>query len=157
MADPLSLAASIAGLVTISAQIALLAKNLVDTVANAPASVAKIREEMDGMHFVCTEVQLFISKADGRHHAGLTMVTIHNLLTTVTGCVMVCSSIDKALSKVSGLDSPDTGTRRTSRTFLPVAKRIKWALYKEEEAQSMIQELQRYKSSLSLMLTIVQW
>lgn len=159
MSDPLSVAASVTGLITISAKIALMAKKLIDSVKDAPASISRIQEEVKGMHNVCTEVQLFMSRA---HHmpnnAGLTLFNISHLQTAMSGCVMVCSNLDKMLSELCGLARPNTSkfaqTGQGNRTFLV---KLKWALWKEEEAQTSILNLHRYQSSLSLMLNLVQW
>ena len=50
MSDPLSIAASIAGLIVISAQIVGIAKDLIDKVQDTPETMMQVREEVEGEH-----------------------------------------------------------------------------------------------------------
>jgi len=38
-----------------------------------------------------------------------------------------------------------------------VLERVKWAVWKEAEVADIIEDLQRHKLSLNLMLSIIQW
>ena len=91
----------------------------------------------------------------------LTLISLHHLMATLSGCVLMFSALDKKLSEVAGLREAGvhTGTSASGNTVpagLPVEK-IKWALWKEAEVKKVIEDLQRHKLSLNLMLNIVQW
>lgn len=154
MGDPLSIIASIAGLVTISAQIARVAKSLYDSGKDAPISINKVKEEMEDMNLIFCEVQLFISGASKKpDRSRLTMISLDHLVATLSGCVLVCSSLEKTLGDVSGI--AESGPKGWNRAL--AVERIKWALWKEADAMVVIEDLQRHKLSLSLMLNIIQW
>ena len=76
-----------------------------------------------------------------------------DLLVVLGGCVLLWTDLNRKLSEVSGLGEADE-TACTSRL---VMERVKWALWKEDEAREYIDDFQRYKTSLTLMLTIIQW
>jgi hypothetical protein len=69
-------------------------------------------------------------------------------MTILSGCVLAYSSLDEKLSKVAGLarGGPIAG----------LGARVQWALWKEAEAEVILVDLERHKSSLHMM-TIIQW
>ena len=144
MPDLLSIIASVVGLVTTSAKIASMAKQLYDSGKNAPDSMRRISEEMDQLCVIFGQVRmLFEDHAQLRlNQSRLTMVPLHNVIIILSGCVLAYSSLEKKLSKVAG-----AGLRA----------RVRWALWREVEAKEILVDLERHKSSLHMMLTIIQW
>ena len=86
----------------------------------------------------------------------LTLMSLHHLMATLSGCVLMCSALDKRLGDVAGLREPGvhTGTSASGRLLV---EKIKWALWKETEVKELIEDLERHKLSLNLMLNIIQW
>jgi len=72
----------------------------------------------------------------------LTMLPLHHLMTILSGSVLAHSSLDKKLSELARAG---------------LGARVQWALWKEAEAGVILVELERHKSSLHMMLTIIQW
>ena len=152
MADPLSIVASVAGLITISAQIVIMVKELFTKTKNAPETILRVREEVESMQPSFYQVQQLLNGAgSGINHGNLTMISIHNLMTTLTGCVIVYTRLEKKVNEVCGFNG---GTWK--RTGV-IADRVKWGLWKQEEVLCIIEDLQRQKLSLNLMLTIITW
>ena len=81
------------------------------------------------------------------------MISIHHLVATLSGCVLVCSSLDKYLNEVVGIVDPSVPASKTGLVW----ERVKWAAWKEAEVADIIEDLQRHKLSLNLMLGIIQW
>ena len=157
MGDPLSIAASVAGLITISAQIVGMAKELFDKVNDAPESMMRVREEVESMQPIFLQVQLLLTGAGSRpNHSNLTMISVHSLMATLTGCVIVYSRLEKKVNEVCGLPDPTTASAAWKRAGV-IADRIKWGLWGHEEVLSIIEDLQRQKLNLILMLTIICW
>lgn len=167
MGDPLSVVASIAGLVQISAKIISIATQLYSSAKDAPTSINQIKVEMQQMHLIFLQVQklmLGYEKKMKRHK--LSLLPLHHLLTILTGCVLAYSSLDKKLSEVAGLADGCTSDPEVNPTINQHAgsttvagslvMRIKWALWKESEAAEVIANMQNHKSSLNIMLTIIQ-
>ena len=107
---------------------------------------------MDGINLILCEVRLLLGGITQPNISRLKMISVHHLSTTLTGCVMLCSKLDATLDKVSGLRG--TGTQGWAKL---VKEKIKWAFWTEDAAKESIEDLQRHKLSLSLMLSILQW
>ncbi|KAF8459986.1 hypothetical protein BDZ91DRAFT_785553 [Kalaharituber pfeilii] len=158
MSDPLSVAASVTGLVAISVKIISMLKDLYDCgvrAKQAPESISRLMGEMQDVNIIFCQVQLFIAGTTKiPNQSRLKMLSIHHLGTTLTGCVLIASNLDKYLSKVVGISDPRSIQPPASNASL--FERIKWAMWKEEEIAVFIEDLQRHKLSLSLMLEIIQ-
>jgi len=155
MADPLSVAASIAGLWSVAEKILSMGYELCSTAKNAPDSIRAVTEEMRQMHGIFGQVQRLISGTSVRPaHNRLMMISIYDLQATLSSCVLICDRLNKKLSEVLGLDSPNPAS--ILNRVVPARQRVKWALWGEEEASAILAELQRHKLSLNLMLSILQ-
>ena len=82
------------------------------------------------------------------------MISVHQFSTTLSGCVLLCTKLDEKLDEVSGLRGNGKGKQK--KTDL-LKERIKWTLWMEAAAAEVIEDSQRHKLSLSLMLNIIQW
>ena len=89
----------------------------------------------------------------------LTSISLHHLTATLSECVLMCSALNKNLSDVAGLQEAGvhTGTSASGYKAGLLVEKIKWALWKEAEVKDLIEDLQRHKLSLNLMLNIIQW
>jgi hypothetical protein len=156
MTDPVSITASIAGLIGLSGQIIAALNNLYalgKSARNAPEPISLLMAEMQEMNVICCQVQFLISSADKQpNHSRLTMISIEHLVATLSGCVLVYSTLDKYLSEVQGITDPK-GKANTKLVW----ERIRWAAWKESEVATVLGDLQRHKLSLNLMLSIIQW
>ena len=154
MSDPLSIAASVAGLITISAQIVGIAKELFDKVEDAPETMMRVREEVESIEPIFHQVQRMLNgSGSGLNRGNLTMISIHNLMATLTGCVIVYTRLEKKVNEVCGFSDPTSSWKRAG----VVANRVKLGLWRHEEVLIIIEELQRHKLSLNMMLTILSW
>ena len=157
MGDPLSIAASVAGLITISAQIVGMAKDLFDKVKDAPETMMRVREEVEGMEPIFCQVQLLLNgSGSGLNRGNLTMISVHNLMATLTGCVIVYSRLEKKVNEVCGFNDPTTASAAWKKVGV-IADRVKWGLWRQEEVMVIIEDLQRQKRTLNLILTVITW
>jgi len=154
MGDPLSIAASIAGLITISAKIVEMARELFDKVKDAPETIMRVREEVENMQPIFCQVHLLLNgSGSGLNRGNFTMISIHNLMATLTGCVIVYTRLEKKVNEVCGFNDATTSWRGAG----VIADRVKWGLWRHEEVLVIIEDLQRQKLSLNMMLTILSW
>jgi len=144
MSDPLSIIASVVGLVATSAKIASIAKQLYDSGKDAPTSIHRISEEMDQLNLIFGQVKTLLEGHARKRlsRSRLVMLPLHHLMTILSGCVLAHSNLDKWLGEVAGAG---------------LGARAQWALWKEAEAAVVLVDLERNKSSLHMMLTIIQW
>jgi hypothetical protein len=157
--DPLSITASIAGLIGLSGQILATINSLYTfgkSARNAPESISRLKTEIEDLNGVFCQVQLFILGTGKKQpsHNRLSMISVHHLVTTLSGCVLVCSNLNKYLYEVAGITDPNlkaiTGVKL-------VLERVRWAAWKESEVAAVLVDLQRHKLSMNLMLGIIQW
>lgn len=161
MSDPLSVAASITGLIGITVKIAQVAKQLYDSAKDAPNSVLRLKDEMDNLNMIFCEVQALTESVSRRRHRAkksrLSMVPLHHLLTILTGCMLYYSSLDERLRKVAGIAAGNTQPTSSLSSASRVVAQIKWSVWTEAEVAVIFENLERHKTSLIMMLTILNW
>ncbi|KAF5589555.1 nicotinamide mononucleotide permease [Fusarium pseudocircinatum] len=141
--DPLSVSASVVGLLGAGAKITSclwtfstnardapqLARHLVFEVADITAALGSLQA------YVCGQAH-----APGERGA---LILLEHVLTTLTGCVTTFSDLQSLMDQLNL--SPDMGT----------IDKMKWAR-QESNIAAIVQRLQNHKSSLTLMLTVLQ-
>ena len=159
MSNPyaLSITGAVSGVLTLTSQISSTAYTLYSSVKDAPASIRQIEEEMKDLHDVFCQVQHLIGgsmKVTNKNR--LTLISLHHLMATISGCVLMCSALDKKLSDVAGLREAGVhmGTSASGNKAGLLVEKVKWALWTEAEVKGLIDDLKR---SLNLMLNIIQW
>jgi hypothetical protein len=157
--DPVSLTASIGGILGLSVQILTTINSLYTfgkSAKNAPGSISRLKEEVEEMNGIFCQVQLFILGIGKKQpsHNRLSMISVHHLVSTLSGCVLVYSNLDKYLNEVAGITDPNAKAITGAKL---VWERVRWAAWKESEVASVLEDLQRHKVSLNLMLAIIQW
>lgn len=152
MAEAVGLAASIIGLIEISTKLARLAKELYDSGKDARTSILRIKAEMENLHLIFCRVQVLVESRTQKkpRRIRLKMIPVHHLLTILTGCMLYYSDLDE---KLSGLAQP-TSVAGPARNIIA---RVKWSIWTEAEVAVILDNLERQKSSLLLMLTIINW
>jgi len=157
MPDPLTVTAAVLGLVAKSAQLGLLSKKLYDSAKDAPESMVHIQQEIDDLHSIFVEMGSFIqgTAKKGASKRSLSMIKLNHLMTILSSCALVVSKLEKKLNEVAGLVDPTT--QKPARGLQCTVGRIKWAFWKEAEVGVLLEDLQRHKSTLQLMLSMIQW
>ena len=110
MSDPLSITSAIVGLLTLTATTAC---SLYSSVKDAPASIRQIEEKSSDLHLIfCLHWQLI----DGDQQEQVDSY----LMATLSGCVLMCSALDKKLSDVAGLREAGvhTGTSASGQSWV---------------------------------------
>ncbi|KAH7201365.1 hypothetical protein DER44DRAFT_900043 [Fusarium oxysporum] len=142
MADPLSIAASVVGLLTAAAQVSKIIANVIQKARHAPEECGRIKAEVDDIRNVLVTLQLFIigpqPRQDSRSRTSLIMV--EQVVATLAACVTTFSELDTFATALENETS-----------FLD---RMRWAS-KDKELHAILVRLESHKSSLTLMLTIL--
>ncbi|KAL5597162.1 hypothetical protein FOBRF1_010955 [Fusarium oxysporum] len=142
MADPLSIAASVVGLLTAAAQVSKIIANVIQKARHAPEECGRIKTEVDDIRNVLVTLQLFIigpqPRQDSRSRTSLIMV--EQVVATLAACVATFSELDTFATALENETS-----------FLD---RMRWAS-KDKEIHAILVRLESHKSSLTLMLTIL--
>ena len=144
MADPLSVAASVVGLITAAVQISKTIANIVERSRKAPKECLDARLEVDSIRTILSELQLFVLGASKASRARTSLLLIEQIVTILAACVTTFSDLDVF---VDTLDSDEK---------LGLLDKLRWAS-KAKALSEIIAKLQMRKSSLTLMLTILTW
>lgn len=141
--DPISVSASIAGLITAAVQVSALLKRLVDSVQGAPQSAQNVLIEVNGIGLCLNQLQEYILGTQSVSRSRTSFIMIEQVVVVLTDCVTIFSELEQILATLQ-LDA------------MKVIDKLKWST-KEASILQLLARLQTSKTSLSLMLTTLTW
>jgi hypothetical protein len=145
MSDPLSIAASIAGLITLAGAIYTSVNSFIQRIEDAPKFAHTPVREVSVMRVTLAAmsdlIDMFLTQASERK----AMVQLDCLILTVTHTVMAFSDMEEFLSRWPAIE------KLSYRTL----QRIRWS-FEEDKAQKLITRLTEARTGLSLVLNIFQ-
>ncbi|KAI9762001.1 MAG: hypothetical protein M1840_001499 [Geoglossum simile] len=139
--DPISVAASIVGLLTAAAKISSTMQGFV-SITGAANLCQRVQHEIRDITAAATQLQTFVLEGLQPMPSRKSMVDVNQVLITLTGTVCTFSELEKEVD----------GLKRDSD--MGILDRAKWA-WKEQAITQLCQRIQDHKLSLSLMLTIL--
>ncbi|EQB51669.1 hypothetical protein CGLO_08766 [Colletotrichum gloeosporioides Cg-14] len=141
--DPLSVAASVVGLLAVGCKLSSALFVVVSSTRDAPKSAQSLLREINDISAALGSLQSFVT---GRVRASAErggLILLQHVLTTLTGCVTTYSDLQYI---VDGLRIDD---------HMGLVDRAKWMM-QESSISVLVQRLQNHKASLTLMLGILQ-
>lgn len=143
--DPLSVTASIVGLIAAASKITSLLFEITNNLNDAPSLMRHVMNEVQCINSAICSLQAFLwREAHGsKPPEGEAMILIDHLVITLTGCVCTFSELEVEINALKSMD----GERYIDR--------VKWAI-KQPTVSQLLQRLQNHKSSLVLMLNILE-
>ncbi|KAL8854179.1 MAG: hypothetical protein Q9221_001102 [Calogaya cf. arnoldii] len=145
MAEPLSLAAGVIGVLTAAAQISTLVVQFAVSSKGAPKSARTVLIEVNGISSILSHLRLFLSGDETFDQSRTQLLHVDQVLAIITGCVTTFSELEQLLDRLSV-------TEKANR--MAALDRAKWAR-KEKTVSNLIQRLQNHKASLSLILNVL--
>jgi hypothetical protein len=142
--DPLSVMASVVGLLTAAAKVSSILSAIKLSVKDAPQLVNHVLSEVKEVEISLSAIHKFLQGVASAPRQRIALIQLDQLIATLTEAVLTFSELEALVTPLA------------MQSKVPTMERVKWAL-KEETVSSVMQRLQRHKSSLSLMLNIVQW
>lgn len=141
MSDPLSIAAGVVGILTAAAQISTLLINFTKATKNAPPRARHVITEVNEISGTLSHLQSFLLGNEYSDISRTSLLKADHIVTILSGCVMTFSELEKLLDALETKD-------------MRILDSMKWAR-KEKDITALIQRLQNHKTSLSLMLDIL--
>ena len=138
MAEPLSVSASLASLITFAEIMFKRTYKYAKAVRNAPEEIRKLSNELSTLNGLLHRVELLARELEG--HPSYSNKNIYGL----NSCLETLSKIKFLLDK---FEAPAT----TNRTLHTVKRRMGWP-FSASEANSLTMELDRHKATLNLAL-----
>lgn len=143
--EPLSIAASIVGLLTATAKISKTLKNFIGCVKNAPQLAEHVLVEVSNINASLTQVQNFLNSTNSRSQSRKQLVMMEQVVVILSTCVMAFSELESILESLS-LEEP------TKKLWARVA----WTR-QESSLKLLLKRLRWSKISLTLVLTTLTW
>lgn len=144
--EALGAAASIAGLITAAGELAKILKPYISAAGEAVPQIAlQVHSEVQNTRAILAAVESLTKNLSSAKNKSL--VQVDHIVTVLTDGVLVFSELEATVGSLSNYES--------SGLKLPLRSRLQWAR-KEDVFKCLLGRLQGFKSSLSLMLTILQ-
>lgn len=147
MADPLSVAASIAGLLTAAQLVSAGIGRVVSSKKSGLREIRDIKTTVDTLRSVLSQLQLLLLSRASIDPRRASLIMVDEVVATLTACVMTFSDLDGC---VKGLGSGE------ELNNLNWVGGVKW-LSKSTELKGYLQNLEAHKTSLILMTNILTW
>ena len=140
--DPLSVSASIVGILSAATKVSSVLYNFVQNAKGAPKLAQTVLAEVNGLSTALGHLQTHILGLATSSKSRASFILVEQVIVTLADCVTTFSELEAVL-----------GTARVE-SELCVLDRVKWAS-KESKIADIQRRLQSNKSSLTLMLTIL--
>ncbi|KAL9034764.1 MAG: hypothetical protein Q9180_005226 [Flavoplaca navasiana] len=141
MADPLSIAAGVIGILTAAAQISSLLIDFSKNSRDAPQTARIILAEVNGISGTLTHLRSFLLGKETSELSRTQLLQVDHVVAVVSGCVLTFSELEKLLDS---LKTDNMGIRDC----------VRWAK-KEKAIAGLVQRLQNEKASLSLIMHVL--
>lgn len=138
MADPLSISASVAGLITIAETAFRGTFKYIKGVKDAPKEIVTLSSELSLLYGMLNRLQLVVSQLEGETFDSA--VQIHH----IHSCYLTLEKIKKLLDKFDTSSLEDQKLERMKR-------RLKWP-FSISDAKCLVTEIERHKSAIGLAL-----
>ena len=142
--DPLSVSASLIGVITAAVQVSGLLKDFIDDVKSAPESARNVLREVVDISISLQQLQEFLLGKQVASRSRTSFIMVEQVVVVLTGCVMIFSELEQVL-EVPKADKS-----------MGIRDRLKWVT-KEPAVLQVLGRLQASKASLNLMLTTLTW
>ncbi|KAI4104966.1 MAG: hypothetical protein LQ339_003583 [Xanthoria mediterranea] len=141
MADPLSIAAGVIGILVAAAHISSLLFEFTSTSKDVPQSARAVLTEVNDIKSTLEHLGSFLSGNECSDKSRTELLQVHQVVTIMSGCVLTFSELERVLDglKAEGMVLFD---------------RARWAR-KEKVIGNLVQRLQNHKASLSLILHVL--
>ncbi|KAL9614073.1 MAG: hypothetical protein Q9167_001427 [Letrouitia subvulpina] len=138
--DPISVSASILGLLGAAAKISEVLTHLVSTSRSAPKVAQRVLNEVNDLRLCFCRLQDFMSGFQSGLESRRTMIMVDQVVATLTSCVMAFSELEEVIAWLRS-NNPHRADFR-----------IRW-MVKEQTISKLLERLHSSKISLNLMLT----
>jgi hypothetical protein len=142
MADPLSIAASVVGLLAAAGKIGSVLSGFVSSVADAPQSARDALAAATELRFVLESVKGLLDVMSALPSNRKMLVRLDHIAVTFSNCVLTVSELESLVCPKDGKDG--------------VLHRFKWTRI-EKKVLRLLQRLEAQKTSMSLMVSVLIW
>ncbi|KAI0506317.1 hypothetical protein F5B22DRAFT_455808 [Xylaria bambusicola] len=160
--DPLSVTASVAGLLTAAHEVIKLLKPYVSAARETPGIIAHVRDETESTRIVLVGLQSIVQGIPGRVTPGGALVGVDQVVIILTSGVLLFAELEGA---VRGLVAAPPSLRNNENSSnaalsptqyrLPLRARLQWG-HREQALGPLLTRLQGFKVSVTAVLMLLQ-
>lgn len=144
--DPLSVAASVAGLLKGAHELGLILGPYISATREVPPIAHRVHSEVQNTKIVLSAVQTLTQNLSSVNARNASLIQIDQIVAVLTDGVLIFSELEVACGVLK--NQQPSALRLRSRLNL---------VRKEGDLSALLMRLQAFKDSLTLMLTILQW
>ncbi|KAL2062167.1 hypothetical protein VTL71DRAFT_6433 [Oculimacula yallundae] len=141
--DPLSVIASVVGLLAAATKVAFTLSGIQSSVANAPRTIDHALSQVNGVKVALTGFENLLLGLETAENKRIAMIQVDDLVAILTEAVLTFDELEALVNPFTGISS------------LAIVDRLKWA-WGGDEVESILIRLERHKTTLLLMLSIAQ-
>ncbi|KAF5665698.1 cell division control 42 [Fusarium heterosporum] len=138
MVDPLSIAASVVGLMGAAGKICGVLSKFINSTIDAPNSAAAALQDVEHMNLTLYSVQSLVESLDSVPASRKRLIQLDHLSIVITHSVLTISELESIICRDDGL-----------------MNRLRW-VWNEKKILDLMPRLETQKSSLSLMIAVLQ-
>jgi hypothetical protein len=144
--DPLSVTASIVGILAAAGKISELLHIVLSSAKEAPKIVTALVSEIEDVRSAFSSLQDLLANLSSAPPRRTALIQVDRLIVTLTETVLTFSELETIVIPLA----VPKGQK------FPLRTRLKWTRV-EGDCARMVEKLQRHKASVSLMLNVLQW
>ncbi|KAK2678577.1 PH-like domain superfamily [Fusarium oxysporum f. sp. vasinfectum] len=146
MSDPLSVAASIAGLISITVEAVKFLSPYVSAAKETPQVAAHVYSEVQSTQVILMGLQSLTKNLGSVKVQHAALIGVNQVVAILTDGVLLYSELHKELQSLRAKDGAEK---------VPLRGRLQW-VWKESTFVTLLNRLQSFKSSMTLVLMILQ-
>jgi cell division control protein 24 len=146
MADPLSIAASLAGLLSITIELGKIFGPYVSAAKDTPQIALRVYSEIQSTQAILAGLQKLTGNLASTNIQHAALISVNQLVAILTDGVLIFSELEDLIQSL--IPQGGAGQR------LPLLVRLQW-VREEGTLNSLLTRLQAFKSSMNLMLVIL--
>lgn len=156
--DPLSVAASVAGLAAAATKIARSLYTFTASIDDAPRLARNVKCETEALSVIFSQLNGFLGNTTHAKRSRMSMTTVDQFITLITHCVLTFAELEEELDGINlGTDLMEKGGDVAGAgDSMGWWDRVKWAA-RQDVLKEILVDLQQQKLSLNLMIGIWTW
>jgi hypothetical protein len=144
--DPLSVTAGIIGILATATKLGNILHGTISTTKNAPRILLSLMSEVYEVQAALSSLHILIKDLSSARPHRAALIQLDYLIVTLTESILTLSELENIIAPIAA----PLGAK------VPLTARLKLARA-EGSCVKIVERLQRHKSSMSLMLNILQW
>ena len=141
MADPLSIATGVTGILTAAAQVSSILLDFKRSIGGAQDMAKTVMLEINDLTTILSQLQNFIIAREQCESTRTSLLRLDQIVTIVSGCVLTFSELRTLLDNMKS-------------TEMQLIDKVKW-VRRQAEIKGLTSRLNTHKTSLSLMLDVL--